>query len=323
MTAPTHRTFSAKQFQLGHRYEALIDPDETLDHTWEFADAFPAGATAFALSGTVDYGEFTAPVAAVVDTVNKTVTLYITGTVAGISSNIVLRAGMTINSTTVVEEVSFLLRCRNSTGQVPGPVTSEGYYALAADLDIEETAREAADTALTAALAAHIATSPTLKSGLYYPTGLVQNTVALTNNLLYAVPHEFKKATSISELAMENTTSAGGAVVRLGIYADSGGYPGALLVQSLPLDASANGVKTFTTAQTLPAGLYWFALVVQGGSLTVRSSTTPSVPIGTGSIPTATPVAYTEGSVAGVLTNPWTGTVAFSTVSPRIWFKIA
>lgn len=158
MVSPQHRTYSAKQFQLGHHYEAAIDPNEVLDFTWEFADAFPSAATSFVLSGSVDYGEFTAPVAAVVDATNKLVTLYITGTTSGIASNIVLRASMTINSTPVIIEVSFLLRCRNSTGQVPGPVTSPDYYALAEDVDDLSSTVAGLQTALNAHKVQHTAT---------------------------------------------------------------------------------------------------------------------------------------------------------------------
>ena len=113
MPAPTHRTFNAKKFQLGHNYEATIDDDETHDFTWQFADALPSGVTGFAIVGTPEYGDFIAAAAPLVDTAALTVTLYVTGGTAGISSNIELEVAATSGSATLNLEVSFLLRCRD------------------------------------------------------------------------------------------------------------------------------------------------------------------------------------------------------------------
>lgn len=134
MTAPQHRTIDAGAVQRGAVYRFGIDDQETLDYTVNFATAFPTAATSFAINGSVDYGSFTQAVAPVVDSANKLITLYVNGIAAGSSSIILVRGQATIDSTTMVIEVPFILTARDSSGQLTPPVAAVGYYATSAEL---------------------------------------------------------------------------------------------------------------------------------------------------------------------------------------------
>lgn len=70
-----------------------------------------------------------------------------------------------------------------------------------------------------------------------------------------------------------DTGGTTGAICRLGIYSDSSGYPGALLLDAGTVAAETTGVKSITISQALTAGTrYWLAIATQGGA-----GTRPSV----------------------------------------------
>lgn len=85
---------------------------------------------------------------------------------------------------------------------------------------------------------------------------------AMTGNRLYAVPFFAGDGQAFDRLGVEVTTAAASAVIRLGIYNDSGGQPVTLLVDAGTVDASSTGWKEATIAQTL-TGWVWLAVVEQ------------------------------------------------------------
>lgn len=107
-----------------------------------------------------------------------------------------------------------------------------------------------------------------------------------------------------------------GSVFRLGIYSgDGAGEPVTLVLDAGTVLADTFGLKEITISQTLSAGRYWLAVVLQGGASTKPgisrmgagltaapilgdplTSISPSVPLGHLTV---------GGAVAGALPNPW------------------
>lgn len=95
------------------------------------------------------------------------------------------------------------------------------------------------------------------------PSGDVEGRVRFT-------PYWAPKAFSISRIAINiGTAGSAGSVVRIGAYNDDNGVPGSLIFDAGTVDSTTSGNKEITTTQTLPAGRFWLAAVVQGGAATV------------------------------------------------------
>jgi hypothetical protein len=104
---------------------------------------------------------------------------------------------------------------------------------------------------------------PRAAIGEYVAPGLVSLAGAnLTNGLCYLVPLIVPASMSFDRLEVSVTGAATTGTVRLGLYADSNGDPGALIVDAgtTTPDISTTGAKISTITQTLAAGLYWAAV---------------------------------------------------------------
>jgi hypothetical protein len=55
----------------------------------------------------------------------------------------------------------------------------------------------------------------------------------------------------------------------MGAYSDDDGIPGSLIFDAGTVDSTTTGIKEITTSQTLPAGRFWLAAVVQGAASTL------------------------------------------------------
>lgn len=96
-------------------------------------------------------------------------------------------------------------------------------------------------------------------------------TAALPVNSLRASPFIVGRELTLDRIQAEVTTPGTSAKLRLGVYADNNGYPGALLVDSGELDAGSTGVKTATINLTIQPGLYWLACLGGTASATYRA----------------------------------------------------
>ncbi len=113
---------------------------------------------------------------------------------------------------------------------------------------------------------------PPKESGRYYSAlTSCYNTSnsALTANYYYTTPIVIRQSESFDRIALEITAaSAGGKVLRLGIYADNGAlYPGSLVLDAETVAADPGGtpvLQTKTIAQTLAPGLFWLVGVSDG-----------------------------------------------------------
>ena len=112
-------------------------------------------------------------------------------------------------------------------------------------------------------------------SGLYVGQPCGTTTNAVTQSLLYASPLFLAKPCTLDRIGAEVTTLAATTNVRLGIYADSNGRPGALLLDAGTIDATGNGAKEVSISLAVPAGLLWVASVAQGGAPTMRANNAP------------------------------------------------
>lgn len=163
------------------------------------------------------------------------------------------------------------------------------------------------------------------KSGLYYTSfpvhGLTSGAPGL--NVLRVSPMVFDQSESIDRIGIEVTVLGVGAVIRLGIWSDSGdGYPGALLLDAGTVDASSIGFKENTVAQMLGAGIFWFGAVSQVASSSYGLLTSDvSIPAGrtAAALTGNNPAFYQHNSaVVGAFSGAWDATVLNAGAGPKI-----
>lgn len=110
----------------------------------------------------------------------------------------------------------------------------------------------------------------TFRSGYMYtaPAYASDTAVAMTQNEFRGALFAVSKATTFDQIAIEVTTAAASAVVRLGIYsALEGNWPGPTVVLDAgTVDASGTGVKTISISTTLQPGMYILGACLQGAS---------------------------------------------------------
>lgn len=88
---------------------------------------------------------------------------------------------------------------------------------------------------------------------------------------LYATPFPLMRACTLDRIGLYIGTQGGaGEVVRMGIYEDSQGVPGALVLDAGTVAAATTGLKEVTISQALDiTKRYWLAFATQGASGTV------------------------------------------------------
>lgn len=111
-------------------------------------------------------------------------------------------------------------------------------------------------------------------SGRWYTAPCQPSTSSRPNGYLTAIPFAVDRPLTITALGIEVTTVGNaGAVLRLGVYADSGGQPGTLLVDGGTVAADTTGVKTLAiTPLALPVGFVYLAACPQNAATTVPST---------------------------------------------------
>jgi hypothetical protein len=104
-------------------------------------------------------------------------------------------------------------------------------------------------------------------SGRYYPVPIgALSAVVVSPGYVYVGAFEVFASTSFTEVSI-NVATAGTGVLRVGVYADNGGVPGALIFETAAqADVSTTGTKTLAITQTLPKSIYWIATLHQGAS---------------------------------------------------------
>lgn len=90
-------------------------------------------------------------------------------------------------------------------------------------------------------------------------------------NDLRAYPFIYPGGGSYSAAAIEITTAVAGSNQRFGIYEDSNGLPGNLLIDFGTVSSGTIGIKQVVTPFTLTAGKYWFAAIGDNGAVNNRN----------------------------------------------------
>lgn len=133
------------------------------------------------------------------------------------------------------------------------------------------------------------------RSGFGYinPTQEGKSVDNLSQNKLMATPTEVGERVVLTSLGVEVTTAVASSVIRLGLYADDHGYPGALIIEAGTIDGSSTGGKDASISLTLEPGVYWTALQAEGGG--------PSIRTGTSGLITGFQMPYTLGSAGSTV----------------------
>jgi hypothetical protein len=135
--------------------------------------------------------------------------------------------------------------------------------------------------------------------------GYTDSALACAQDVPFAAPIVTDQAMTITRLGIEVTSAGGsGSVVRLGIYADSDGLPGSLVLDAGTINGTSATYQEITISQALSASTrYWLMVVAQvGGNVSVRSARGGS-PV---------PQAYTT-------TTNEAGSLRFTTGYPTRW----
>lgn len=150
------------------------------------------------------------------------------------------------------------------------------------------------------------------------------STVAPTTGTLYAVPFYVPAQTTFVKIMVSVTSATAGSHIELGIYANSGGQPAALILDAGQIDSSSTGDKSITISQTLDAGWYWLAMS-PSATVTVRGATA-------GSNPTwffgQTVITGNQNQITGswtystgALPNPFPTVSYGSSTQPLVWVQ--
>jgi hypothetical protein len=115
---------------------------------------------------------------------------------------------------------------------------------------------------------------PMVKGQFYGPVGATLAALLTVTATLYAYPVYIPNPITIKTLSLSVSTGQTGGAAHIGIYADNGGQPGALVFDSgavSGLTSTAVVTNTPTVSPTLTPGWYWIATIF------TASSTFPSV----------------------------------------------
>jgi len=135
----------------------------------------------------------------------------------------------------------------------------------------------AATTAASAYAPAMNICTPIWRTGGYASFPIFPNSSAgasLANGNLHFVPAMFDRDTTVDRIACEVSGTAGstGSLHRLGIWSDSDGAPGTLVLDAGTVATDSTGFKEITISQALSGRtVYWLGAVQQGAPATRAS----------------------------------------------------
>jgi hypothetical protein len=165
-------------------------------------------------------------------------------------------------------------------------------------------------------------------SGRYYGCPLTANpyptrTLTLVAATMYAMPFLVGATHSYDRISIHVTTAgAAGKLAQLGIYADSGGVPGALILDAGNVSVASTGGKEININQSLARGWYWLACLSDGTP--ILRSYQGSYLFGWLGHTTGVDTTYYGGMTVaqafGALPDPFTGGAVLASV-PRILLR--
>lgn len=152
--------------------------------------------------------------------------------------------------------------------------------------------------------------------------------LAVANNRLYAAPFRVARPIKTTDYAVRVITAAAATSARCGIYDDLFGKPDRLILEfPTTLDCSTTGLKTAAQTLYLSPGLWWTAVVCQGGAPTLKSlgNTIWHPEVGVDDPTTATlGHVFFVSAITGALPATWGATLsAGSGEAPHLYLKTA
>jgi hypothetical protein len=108
----------------------------------------------------------------------------------------------------------------------------------------------------------------------FIPYNTITTSTGVAGSVWYT-PYYVGRNHTVTTITLEVTTAVAASNVRLALYADNNGVPGALIESSLDISAATTGDKPypFSTPRNLNAQVYWMAAQVSSASIGVRFST--------------------------------------------------
>jgi len=104
---------------------------------------------------------------------------------------------------------------------------------------------------------------------------------AQISNYMYAAPFIPANDLTVSKLSIQVTILAIGSFSRILVYADVNGRPSGVLIESVFLDCSTLGTKTYNVAYTFEAGTTYWLVVQSSSNQTLRAiPSTGLMPLG-------------------------------------------
>lgn len=119
-------------------------------------------------------------------------------------------------------------------------------------------------SALTAAV-------PLQSGGIYSTPHVTRTTDGPGSGALRVAPIIIPNAVTVHRIGVEVVAGSASWAVHIGLYADDGGFPDALLSESGALDASTPGTKWATVDLAIGIGRYWLAALGIGSAGTLRA----------------------------------------------------
>jgi hypothetical protein len=171
-------------------------------------------------------------------------------------------------------------------------------------------------------------TARAARTGFYRQSaGGTATTRTMTQDTEYAVPLEIVPGATLDRLAINVTTAVASGVIRLGVRADSNGYPSStVLLDAGTVNAATTGIKELTVSVVTTGQRVWLtatAQVVTG--LVVTGLNGPIFPIehnSNASAATSVLAAYLQTGVTGAL-GAFSGSVNTASSAPLIAARMA
>jgi len=170
---------------------------------------------------------------------------------------------------------------------------------------------------------------PEMTTGVYYISdthvfGTVTGLTSLTLNTMYSNPILIPSTITVDRIGIYNNSALAGKDARLGIYNDSSGRPGSLLLDAGVVDFDATGEKEIVISQELTPGWYWPVILPEAtGNIRGTSTTSNYGILGKDTITSTT--LYTHASNAqafGALPDPFGVATMLKTNNPLLHLRI-
>jgi hypothetical protein len=112
---------------------------------------------------------------------------------------------------------------------------------------------------------------PGLVSGWYAGGAGVIDTVSMAANVAMYTAFPVERAVTVDRIGLNISAGVSGSTVRLGIYGDTGGLPGTLLVDAGTINSASTGYMEISISTALTVGRVWLCAVMQGGASPVTA----------------------------------------------------